>query len=254
MGETGNFSDAGFPGANCDIHGNVVSFVNDDGMEIEGRDQNVRIWNNIFDECLHGVGLAPVYRGPVYIWGNVGRISRSSRGRPRGQDFLKWRRTGGQPGDWSGGHVFVFNNTLLPRVDSDRRGFHQLYGEKEGESIRNWHVWNNIVDNDSPGSKPTVAFDDPDGINNDIRNNLFARGWIAPRELTPPSGNQDSRATYAMNSWNPATGIGSFILANGSAGYEQGIPVPGVYVGRPDCGAQQHWQTTGVGYGHLNMG
>ena len=101
MGETGNFSDAGFPAANCDIYGNIVRGVNDDGIEIEGRDQNIRIWNNLFDNCFHGIALAPSYRGPVYIWGNIGLRSRSGRTRARGQNFLKWRRMSGNT-DWSG--------------------------------------------------------------------------------------------------------------------------------------------------------
>jgi hypothetical protein len=63
-GETDNFSDAGFPGANSDIHGNVIRYVNDDGLEIEGRSQNIRVWNNLFDSCFGGIGLAPVFRGP----------------------------------------------------------------------------------------------------------------------------------------------------------------------------------------------
>jgi hypothetical protein len=192
----------------------------------------------------------------VYIWGNIGRRSRSGATRARGQDFLKWRRLDGRV-DWSGGHVFVFNNTLLPPVDDQNRGFKELYGEDPpGESIRNWCVWNNVVHNDQDRNlhNPDVAFDDPNGLNNDIRNNLFGFGWRAGKELTPPSGNQDARPVYAANSWNPETGIGTFLLAEGP-GYAQGISVPGVFddIIAPDCGAHQHSRPRPVGYGHLNM-
>lgn len=253
MGETHNFSDAGFPAANCDIYRNIVRGVNDDGMEIEGRSQNIRLWENLFDDCFHAIGLAPVYRGPVYIWGNIGLRSRSGTTRPRGQNFLKWRRVE-TSADWSGGHVYVFNNSLLPPLDERNRGFKQLYAEFSArDSIHNWHVWNNVVYNDDPSSRPAVAFDDSTGLNNDIRNNLFAFGWRAPHELTPPTGNLNARAVYATNNWNPERGAGLFILAGGP-GYEGGISVPGVFAqAHPDCGAQQHGRRQPVGYGHLNM-
>ena len=252
MGETGNFSDAGFPAANCDIHGNIVRGVNDDGMEIEGRDQNIRIWNNLFDDCFHGIAMAPAYRGPVYIWGNVGLTSRSGSTRAHGQNFLKWRRTNGRT-DWSGAQVYIFNNTLLPPADGSH-GFRQLYSEASPEeSIRNWHVWNNLVHNDQEPGKPEVAFEDPSGLNNDIRNNVFAFGWSAPNERTPPRGNLNARPRYAVYKWDPNRGVGTFLLAPGP-GFQGGIAVPGVFSDeRPDCGAHQQDRPRPVGYGHLNM-
>jgi len=251
MGETGNFSDAGFPAANCDIYGNIVRGVNDDGMEIEGRDQNIRIWNNLFDDCFHGIAMAPAYRGPIYVWGNVGLTSRSGRTRARGQNFLKWRRLSGTT-DWSGAHVYIFNNTLLPPAEGSR-GFKQLYGEASPEeSIRNWHVWNNLVHNDQEPGRPEVAFEDPSGLNNDIRNNVFGLGWSTPNERTVPTGNVNARPRYAVYKWDPKRGVGTFILAPGP-GSQGGIPVPGVFSERPDCGAHQHSHAQPVGYGHLNM-
>jgi hypothetical protein len=252
MGDTSNFSDGGYPCQNTDIHHNIIRYTWDDGIEIEGRDKNIRIWNNIFDEVYHGIGLAPVLRGPVYIWGNVGRISKSGTKRDRGQNFLKWRRTQSSGGtDYSGGHVFFFNNTTLPRVSSTSQGFKQLYAEEEAlDSIRNWHVWNNVINNDGTA----VAFEDPNGTNNEIRNNLFKFGWTTSSEPSAlVSGNIDNRPTYATNTWNATTGVGVFLQTSG-AGYQAGIAVPNVFDGvtNPDCGAMQHTQSE-MRFGHLNM-
>jgi hypothetical protein len=254
-GETANFTDGGFPGSNCDFHNNVIRFTNDDGLELEGRDNNIRVWDNLFEECFDAIGLAPVFRGPVYIWGNIGRSSSASVEKSHGHSFLKWRRTNGGSQDWSGGHVYVFNNTLAP-APPGIRGFSSLYRERSAaERISKWHVWNNVVAAERAGGVRNCSFADLSGVDNDIQRNVFSGGLLAPRERETPAANLTGDPVFETNDWNAATGVGTFRLSRKSLGYAQGIQVPAVYDGvpAPDCGAHQHTQRTGVGYGHLHL-
>jgi len=111
FGAGSNFSDAGFPNADSDIHGNYLSSCWDDGIEAEGANRNVRIWGNYIENTYVKVAAAATYRGPIYIWQNVAgtaakshAVTDSSRG-----GFLK---TGGLT-EWMGGRICVFHNTLL---------------------------------------------------------------------------------------------------------------------------------------------
>jgi hypothetical protein len=142
MGEPNNFSDAGFPCRDSDIYGNAIGNVWDDGIESEGRDENVRIFHNFFDNVFHAVGIAPVHRGPIYVWGNVGGRSRSGRtaNKAYGQAFLKFRRRQGSSGeDWGGGRVYVLDNAMSPGARVNGRGrpdeaFSRLVGDRDSQS------------------------------------------------------------------------------------------------------------------------
>ena len=46
MGEVHNFSYDGFPNRDSDVYGNYISHCWDDGIEIEGANMNVRVWEN----------------------------------------------------------------------------------------------------------------------------------------------------------------------------------------------------------------
>ncbi len=55
---------------NFDIYDNYISNVGDDGLEPEGTCINIRMWNNTIKDALHPVSLAPITRGPVYVFRN----------------------------------------------------------------------------------------------------------------------------------------------------------------------------------------
>ncbi len=54
-----------------DVYGNLVYNTGDDGVEVDGRAANVRLWDNTFHDVLMGISLAPVYDGPVYAVRNL---------------------------------------------------------------------------------------------------------------------------------------------------------------------------------------
>lgn len=61
----------GGPNRDSDIIGNVVAFANDDGIELDGGQRNVRCFNNLFRWTYCGVSCAPNLRGPSYVYRNL---------------------------------------------------------------------------------------------------------------------------------------------------------------------------------------
>ena len=114
MGEVHNFSYDGFPNRDSDINDNFVSHCWDDGLEIEGANMNVRIWNNYIDYTWDGVGAATTVLGPSYFWRNIYAVSRAGPTTDasgyRGHCFFK---LGNEDRRWCMGRMYVFHNTSL---------------------------------------------------------------------------------------------------------------------------------------------
>lgn len=105
-----NSGKLGFPGPDSDIYGNYVSYCNDDGFEIEGGVQNVRVWNNFAENCYVGFANAAVRIGPLYVWRNVfGNGTRTATGSIPALYNIKMG-TSGQVSNMTGDQYF-FNNT-----------------------------------------------------------------------------------------------------------------------------------------------
>jgi hypothetical protein len=114
MGDTHNFSFAGFPTRDSDIHDNFVSHCWDDGLEIEGADMNVRVWNNYIDMTYGAIGAAAPSLGPLYIFRNVYAVSRKHSGTAsndlRGHYLVK---LGNEKPQWTKGKMYILHNTTL---------------------------------------------------------------------------------------------------------------------------------------------
>src|SRR5207248_5579439 len=108
-----NYTREGFPNYDSDIYGNVVQGVMDDGIEAEGGNRNVRIWNNYIDQTGTGIATTVVGVGPVYIFRNVYNRSRmryltSTDSDDRGPFFKS-----GSDTSVGNGRRYVFHNTSL---------------------------------------------------------------------------------------------------------------------------------------------
>ena len=67
----GNFiSDGGF-NRDADIYGNFMCFANDDALEIDGGQTNVRVFRNKFEGCLCGVSIQGCMSSPSYVFENL---------------------------------------------------------------------------------------------------------------------------------------------------------------------------------------
>ncbi len=67
----GNFhADGGF-NRDADIYGSFHCFANDDAIEIDGGQINVRVFDNKFEGCLCGVSIQGCMSGPSYVFNNL---------------------------------------------------------------------------------------------------------------------------------------------------------------------------------------
>lgn len=67
----GNFHlDGGFH-RDGDIYGNFICFANDDALEIDGGQTNVRVFHNKFEGCLCAVSIQGCMSGPSYVFKNL---------------------------------------------------------------------------------------------------------------------------------------------------------------------------------------
>ena len=96
----------GGPNRDSDILGNVVAFANDDGIELDGGQRNVRCFNNLFRWTYCGVSCAPNLRGPSYVYRNVIVL-----GDERGRANFGFKMGGAQFPDQ--GLSSLFRNTVI---------------------------------------------------------------------------------------------------------------------------------------------
>lgn len=68
---TGNFfADGGF-NRDADVYGNFMIYCNDDSIELDGGQQNVRCFGNRFESALNGVSIQGCCASPVYVMDNL---------------------------------------------------------------------------------------------------------------------------------------------------------------------------------------
>lgn len=257
MGETANFGDAGFPYGHCDIYHNWLANMWDDALELEGRMENVRVWGNFVDQTYIGIGLAAVYRGPVYVFDNVWRHSRTgpSTAWSYGQDVVKSRRMSGTK-DYGGGKHYFFNNTTLKGVGNNYlskpnvayRSFIKEFSQ--AEHVSNFVTRNNVIGQDTSDPGITVNY----GSGNDFDFDLMthAAKLNHPGETHGKVGNAIYVAGYGMDD---KTMLGNFRQTSASPGYGCAEPVPFLHDGiaKPDMGAHQSSDPKPFAVGHLNM-
>lgn len=55
----------------ADVYGNYLAFSQDDGLEMDGGQCNIRLYNNRIEQARVGISTAPNKKGPSYLTGNV---------------------------------------------------------------------------------------------------------------------------------------------------------------------------------------
>lgn len=234
MGAGKNGGYRGFPGADSDIYCNYIANCWDDGIEAEGGDQNVRIWNNYIEDVLIPIANAAVSIGPLYVWRNVSGRSYSppaSTYKMTHGPFMKMGYAGGE--NWMTGHMYVFNNTIF---QNDNNGASGLGGDSR--IIKHCTTRNNIlhvresdrrsiavsrshVDNDFDYDLTSASFPD----------NAEKHGLTGTPRYVPGAG------------FDQETKTGMFQLAPASQGIGAGVVIPNFCEAidgkRPDLGAHE---------------
>ena len=67
----GNFHEDGGYNRDGDCYGNFMIFCNDDNIELDGGQQNVRCFDNRFESALCGVSIQGCMASPVYVFDNA---------------------------------------------------------------------------------------------------------------------------------------------------------------------------------------
>lgn len=236
IGGAENFSTVGFPNADTDIYGNLISQTWDDGIESEGANRNVRIWGNYIDQTTTGIASTPVASGPIYIFRNVYNRSRQLEGTTLDADNRNAFAKSGSIAPYGGGRRYLFHNTLLQaRQDGVTNGLGAGTGvHSAGTSVDNtvsrnniYHLWK--------ASYSTVY---GAGSGNDFGYELHN----GPAGITM-SNDLTGTPTYATgNGWVSGAG-GLYQLAPGSLGYDKGVRLPNFndsFTGTaPDIGAHE---------------
>ena len=247
LGMWSNASYAGFPGPDSDIYGNYLANCFDDGIESEGSNANVRIWNNYIEDVFLGIGNAATSIGPLYVWRNITGRADSMPNSVYGQygGFLKMGFANSI--DWMTGHMYIFNNTILQANNHGTGGL----GTSEGSNryIKHCVTKNNIF-HVRDEVENSIAVRSSGNIDNnydyDLTNHPFPNGQEQHGINGVP--------TYAGGSpsFNFNTKSGNFFLASTSLGYDDGVEIPNFtnyYIGAaPDMGAHEHG-TDAIVYG-----
>jgi len=104
-GEGNFYADGGF-NRDADIYGNFMIFCNDDNIELDGGQQNVRCFRNRFESAHCGVSIQGCMVGPSYVFENLFAGMGEEQDLP-GQTI---KTGGGEHGREA--RSFLFNNTL----------------------------------------------------------------------------------------------------------------------------------------------
>lgn len=103
----GNFDvDGGF-NRDADIYGNMMCFANDDSIELDGGQTNVRAYLNKCEGCLCGVSIQGCMSGPSYVFENL--LVNMGDQRNRAGQTIKTSSNQSGPSAVS----FLFNNTTF---------------------------------------------------------------------------------------------------------------------------------------------
>ena len=97
--------DGGF-NRDSDIYGNYLAFANDDAIELDGGQCNVRFYGNLIHGTMCGISTAPNMRGPSWVFANLV----ADLGDERGLAAAGVKNGGGTTS--SRGHAFFYNNTF----------------------------------------------------------------------------------------------------------------------------------------------
>jgi hypothetical protein len=230
IGGGSNGSFRGAPGPDSDIYGNFVSHCWDDGLEVEGGNRNVRVWDNYITQSMNMIGNAATSIGPLYVWRNVVTHSQA-RPDAGGMYLLKMGYAGGD--HWMTGHMYIFHNTLFRSDEWLPTG-----GLGGNRLVKHTVSRNNILHVRSAQDRSASAA--KENVDDDFDYDLY-NGRIPPG--SEPHGIRGEPVYAADSGFDPATRTGRFSLAPDSPGAGAGQPLPNFsdgYTGEaPDIGAHQ---------------
>jgi hypothetical protein len=269
IGGFGNFSLAGFPAADSDIHGNSISDVYDDAIQAEGANRNVRIWGNYFDRVFVAIANAATAVGPLYVWRNVSHRMAGMHqpdAHPDAEGRGPFIKAGSNHPLAVGGRAYYFHNTVLQPPGARYSmgagwGITNSGGKLYNFVSRNniWHIHKEAQISGEPkfGSLKADGSLGPIDADFDVRNGRLVnigqhaerRGW------GPGAAGVPIYATSGKSYPDLMAAPGNFTLSRGSPGYAAAEAIPNFNdrYPRPDVGAHQSG-TPPMQFGHKRKG
>ncbi len=149
-----------YPHRNCDIYGNDIFDVSDDGIEPDYGYANVRVWGNRISNAYHnGISFQPMNGAPWYILRNQVAAPVESA--------LKFRD--------SVDRALIAHNTFVGWQGVQKSGAQHLLSVQSNNnlwiSVTDWYAW----ENGSGGTPDWKTNLDYDGF--DWGNNIYAFKW-----------------------------------------------------------------------------
>jgi hypothetical protein len=216
--------DGGF-NRDSDIYGNYLAFSNDDGIELDGGQCNVRYYGNVIQGSMCGISTAPNLRGPSWVFGNL--VANLADERGLGAAGVK--NGGGSTS--SLGHTFFYHNTFFGAGN----GIANVgYGNDSNRGMFRGTSRNNLFALTGDGLIDRYL---PAG--NTYDHDLFAQPWAAPG-TNDVSGTVETHGVSAAAALTDPTN-GDYRPTDNSPARGTGEAIPGFGFlqvdGRADIGA-----------------
>jgi hypothetical protein len=214
-----------------DIYGNMFAFGNDDGIELDGGQMNVRFYHNKIEGFYSGISTAPNILGPSYIFRNLVVNLGDSNNK-----FSSFIKAGGGT-TYSHGTQYVFHNTVFTRG----QGINGIgYGSDANRRLYYSQSRNNVIVNTRYLRDFSIRDDfqpEENDFDYDVLGNYSYPNGAAQVRI---ADGQESHGMFGLPRFRNIVN-GDFRLAAGSLGIDGGIPIPnltGAYAGTaPDAGA-----------------
>lgn len=131
-----NRSEIGGLAKDADVYGNVMSFGQDDAIELDGGQCNIRFFDNRMEQTYCGISTAPNCKGPSYIFNNV----IWNQGNSMGLVGNAIKNGGGDT--YTHGMQYLINNTII-HTGGGMVGVG--YGNDSNRELFNAFLRNNII-------------------------------------------------------------------------------------------------------------
>ncbi|MEM7170412.1 MAG: right-handed parallel beta-helix repeat-containing protein [Pseudomonadota bacterium] len=232
IGGSKNDSKKGAPGRDSDIYGNRVSECWDDGIEAEGGGRNVRIWGNLLNNVMVGIGHRQNRVGPSYVFRNVIRTSQFDPNSPRDEDrrgqFFK-------AGTRFNTRCYIFHNTIFQEFIGNQEPDGSSWGIRGGAKnlVSRNNIFHIAMVNQNAYSIRNAA------ANCDFDYDLFNGAIVA-------SGSQEANGILGTPTYRKSNGPDEYFLTGSSLGVNAGQVIPNFNDGfsgsAPDIGAFERGQ------------
>ncbi|MBN2498947.1 MAG: right-handed parallel beta-helix repeat-containing protein [Deltaproteobacteria bacterium] len=211
---------------NTDVHDNYCEGTTDEGVEIDGGNANVRIWNNVTYRGNVGFSIAAVVVGPAYIFRNVVYGM---------QDHWVGDCLGVKSGETGTGAAYFYHNTFYLADGSACNG--RIWGTADygGDGAasnvfyRNniIHAYSRVFSESESDSRPDADYDLVADV--DQSDGVFAKwggAFYEDFESFVSATQQERNGIHDLPAFVDADGA-DFRLAAGSPGMDRGQVIAG---------------------------